>query len=51
MNAKIVVKHGYNVISVCEKIQEAVKSDIQAMTGITVSKVNVVVSGVSFEKK
>jgi len=51
VNAKIVVKHGYNVISVCEKIQEAVKSDIQAMTGITVSKVNVIVSGVSFEKK
>ncbi|MBP1565004.1 MAG: Asp23/Gls24 family envelope stress response protein [Oscillospiraceae bacterium] len=51
INADIILKHGYNAVSVCEKIQEAVKSDVQAMTGIAVSRVNLMVSGVSFERK
>lgn len=50
IDAEVVLKQGYNAVLTGEKIQNAVKSEIQAMTGITVSKVNVVVSGVSFDK-
>ncbi len=51
INADIILRHGCNAVAVSEKVQEAVKADVQAMTGITVSRVNVVVSGVSFDKK
>ena len=44
----IVVLSGYNVMSVCEQIQEKVKSAVQSMTGVTVSKVNVSVVDVDF---
>lgn len=50
INADVVVKQGYNAVTIAERIQESVKSDIQSMTGITVSKVNVIISGVSCEK-
>ena len=50
IDAEVVLKQGYNAVLTGEKIQNAVKSEIQAMTGITVSKVNVVVTGVSFDK-
>lgn len=50
IDAEVILKQGYNAVLTGEKIQNAVKSEIQAMTGITVSKVNVVVTGVSFDK-
>ncbi len=50
INADVVVKQGYNAVTIAERIQESVKSDIQSMTGIAVSKVNVLISGVSCEK-
>ena len=34
--------------SVSEMVQKAVKESIQSMTGIAVSKVNVVIAGVNF---
>lgn len=49
VNVDIVIKGGYNAASVGEKVQEAVKSEIQAMTGITVSRVNVTISGICFD--
>lgn len=48
ISLSIVVLSGYNVMSVCEQIQEKVKSAVQSMTGVTVSKVNVSVVGVDF---
>lgn len=51
INADVYVKYGCNAALVAEKIQKSVKSDIQAMTGIAVSKVNVTISGIIFEKK
>lgn len=51
INTDVILKYGYNAVSVCEKIQESVKSEIQAVTGITVSKVNVTVSGIIFDRK
>lgn len=46
----IVSRHGCRVTSVAESVQEAVKSDVQSMTGITVSKVNVIITGIAFDK-
>ena len=44
----IVVKNGYKIAKVCEALQHNVKESVQGMTGITVSRVNVVVAAVSF---
>ena len=35
------------IMPVCEKVQENVKQTIQNMTGITVSRVDVLVTGLS----
>ena len=48
ISMSIVVCKGYNVVSVCEQIQERVKSAVQSMTGVTVTKVNVSVADVNF---
>lgn len=45
----VIVKNGYNVVNVCEQIQERVKSSVQSMTGVTVSKVDISVVDVDFE--
>ena len=45
----LVVGYGSKIPSVCEKVQENVKSAVQNMTSITVSKVNLVVVGVQVE--
>lgn len=48
ISMSIVVKCGYNIVSVCEQIQERVKAAVQSMTGVTVSKVDVSVADVDF---
>ncbi len=45
----IVGKYGSRIVSVCEKVQENVKHTIQNMTGITVARVDVIVSGLAEE--
>lgn len=42
--------YGYKIKDVAQKIQENVKSTVQNMTGITVSKVNVFIAGVVKEE-
>ena len=44
------VKAGVNIPQVAEKIQVAVKEAVQNMTGIAVSRVNIVVAGIVFEQ-
>lgn len=51
INADVILKNGVNAVKAAEKIQDAVKAEVQSMTGITVSRVNVNISGISFEKK
>ncbi len=46
----IIVRYGCRVPPLCEKLQENVKSSVQNMTGITVSKVNIVVAGVALSQ-
>ncbi|MBP1560497.1 MAG: Asp23/Gls24 family envelope stress response protein [Oscillospiraceae bacterium] len=47
----ITVYSGCKVKSVAEKVQRRVKDDIQSMTGIAVTKVNVRIDGIIFENE
>ena len=47
ITVNVIVRYGYRIPSVCESLQKSVKASVQNMIGITVSKVNVVVTGVS----
>lgn len=48
ISMSIVARSGYNIVSVCEQIQEKVKAAVQSMTGVTVSRVDVTVADVNF---
>ncbi|MEE0801775.1 MAG: Asp23/Gls24 family envelope stress response protein [Gemmiger sp.] len=43
----IISKYGCKIMPVCAKVQENVKQTIQNMTGITVSRVDVIVAGLA----
>ena len=47
ITVNVMMRYGYRIPSVCEALQKSVKASVQNMTGITVSKVNVVVTGVA----
>lgn len=47
----IFVKAGNRVTSVAERVQERVKSDVQSMTGVAVSRVDISVSGIVFDSE
>ena len=49
LEIKIKVKNGAKATAVAEEVQNAVKENVQNMTGVTVARVNVIVSGVVFE--
>lgn len=49
ISISVIVKAGTRVVAVGEEIQAHVKDNVQCMTGVTVSRVNVVISGVVFE--
>ncbi len=51
ISMSIIAKSGYNIVNVCEQIQEKVKAAVQTMTGVTVSKVNVSVVDVDFAEQ
>lgn len=50
ISLKIVIKSGHKAISVAEEVQSEVKNAVQCMTGITVSRVNVVIADISFDQ-
>ena len=47
ITVNVMMRYGYRIPSVCEALQKSVKASVQNMTGITVSKVNVMVTGVA----
>ncbi|MEG0615566.1 MAG: Asp23/Gls24 family envelope stress response protein, partial [Oscillospiraceae bacterium] len=49
VSISVIAKQGHKVTTLAEAIQERVKTDVQSMTGVTVSRVNVSVAGISFE--
>ncbi len=51
VSAEINVSDSCKVKSTAEKIQRRVKDDIQSMTGIAVTKVNVFVKGIVLENE
>lgn len=48
VDLNVVLTDGARIPIVADRIQTAVKDSIQSMTGITVSKVNVIVAGIEF---
>lgn len=51
VSMNITVKYGFNVSDTAEKVQNNVKSAIQNMTGVTVTRVNINITGICFEDK
>ncbi len=49
ISLKIIIKSGSKAITVAENVQSNVKSAVQSMTGIAVSRVNVIVADIAFE--
>ena len=49
VDVSVSVKYGYKIKEVCEKIQQAIKSAIETMTGLRVVEINVFVQSVVFE--
>lgn len=49
----LIVKYGYRIQEVCQKVQQSVKNAIETMTGLHVVEVNIAVNSVVFaeEKK
>ena len=45
----IVIKYGYRIQAVAQKVQEEIKNAIETMTGLKVVEVNVNVNGIYFE--
>ena len=49
ITVNIIAQYGYKIPQLCGKVQENVKSSVQNMTNITVSRVNIIVAGVTRE--
>ncbi|MBQ9895244.1 MAG: Asp23/Gls24 family envelope stress response protein [Ruminococcus sp.] len=49
IDISIKVKNGEKVCNIAQDVQTAVKENVQNMTGVTVARVNVIISGVVFE--
>ena len=45
------IKYGFSIPTVCEKVQDKVKSAIENMTGLTVLDVNIKIAGVNVEEQ
>lgn len=49
IDMKIIVKNGVKVCAVAQEVQNAVKENVQNMTGIAVARVNVTIQGIAFD--
>lgn len=47
----ILVKYGYTILDVAKAVQDAVSTNIESMSGLSVQAVNINVGGVSFDKE
>ena len=50
VDVAVLVKYGYAIQDVAKAVQDAVSSGVEAMTGLTVTAVNINVVGISFGK-
>lgn len=46
VEVKLTVEYGYNIPATCAKVQEKVKNTVENMTGLTVTDVDVRITGV-----
>ena len=44
----IIVNSGEKAVAVAARVQEAVKENVQSMTGVAVARVNVIIEGIEF---
>ena len=51
LDIALIVKYGYRIQDVSRKVQEAVKSAIETMTGLKVIEVNITIQSVVLEKE
>ena len=49
IDVRLVLESGARIPAVAQRVQTAVKEAVQNMTGVTVSKVNIVAAGVHYE--
>ncbi len=47
---QIIIKHGYNIPEVAQKVQRNIADALSGMTGLTIKRVNVIVTSVVEEK-
>ena len=47
---QIIVKHGYNIPEVSQKVQKNIAEALSGMTGLVIKRVNVIVASVAEEK-
>lgn len=50
VEVKLTVEYGYNIPATCAKVQEKVKNTVENMTGLTVTDVDVRITGVGVKK-
>lgn len=50
VEVKLTVEYGYNIPATCARVQEKVKNTIENMTGLTVTDVDVRITGVGVKK-
>ncbi len=51
IDVSVNIAYGYSIPEVSEKVQEKVKTSIETMTGLTVTKVNVRISSVDMKEE
>lgn len=51
VDVSLEVRFGYNIVEVSKNVQERVKSNVSTMTGLSVSNVNVRISGIDMENR
>lgn len=49
VNISIIIKNGYRIPELADRIQESVKSSVETMTDLNVVEVNVYIDGIVFE--
>ena len=50
ISVRLVVLDGNNAVTVAQKVQKSIKSAVQNMTGFAVTKVDVEIAGIRFDK-
>ena len=46
----IMMEYGYNIPGTCSKVQDKVKTAVESMTGLTVTEIDIRISGVDMQK-